>query len=67
MNLWKNFFKSQLDSENPDLFIHCIWYCITGTRLEPIERDTLKELSKIYQSNSIPIIIVYTQAVSKKK
>ena len=63
----EKFIKSQLDSENPDLFIHCIWYCITGTRLEPIERDTLKELSKIYQSNSIPIIIVYTQAVSKKK
>ena len=61
------FIKSQLESENPDLFIHCIWYCITGTRLEPIERDTLKELSKIYQSNSIPIIIVYTQALSKQK
>ena len=63
----EKFIKSQLESENPDLFIHCIWYCITGTRLEPIERDTLKELSKIYQSNSIPIIIVYTQALSKQK
>ena len=63
----EKFIKGQLDSENPDLFIHCIWYCITGTRLEPIERDTLKELSKIYQSNSIPIIIVYTQAVSLLK
>lgn len=62
----EKFIKSQLDSENPDLFIHCIWYCITGTRLETIERDTLRELSKIYQSNSIPIIIVYTQALSKK-
>ena len=63
----EKFIKSQLKSENPDLFIHCIWYCITGTRLEPIERDTLRELSKIYQSNSIPIIIVYTQALSKQK
>jgi GTP-binding protein EngB required for normal cell division len=63
----EKFIKGQLDSENPDLFIHCIWYCITGTRLEPIERDTLRELSKIYQSNSIPIIIVYTQALSKQK
>ena len=63
----EKFIKGQLDSENPDLFIHCIWYCITGTRLEPIERDTLGELSKIYQSNSIPIIIVYTQALSKQK
>ena len=63
----EKFIKVQLDSENPDLFIHCIWYCITGTRLEDIETDTLKELSKIYQSNSIPIIIVYTQALSKQK
>ena len=63
----EKFIKNQLDSENPDLFIHCIWYCITGTRLEPIERDTLRELSLIYQSNSIPIIIVYTQALSKQK
>ena len=63
----EKFIKGKLDSENPDLFIHCIWYCITGTRLETIERDTLRELSKIYQSNSIPIIIVYTQALSKQK
>ena len=63
----EKFIKTQLDSENPDLFIHCIWYCITGTRLEPIERDTLIELSRIYQSNSIPIIIVYTQAISQNK
>ena len=63
----EKFIKSKLESENPDSFIHCIWYCITGTRLEEIERDTLKELSKIYQSDSIPIIIVYTQAVSKRK
>ena len=63
----EKFIKRQLDSENPDLFIHCIWYCITGTRLEQVERDTLKELSKIYESNSIPIIIVYTQSLSDRK
>ena len=58
------FIKGQLDSENPDYFVHCIWYCITGTRLEQTEIDTLKELSKIYKSNSIPIIVVYTRALS---
>ena len=26
--------------------------------------DTLRELSKIYKSNSIPIIVVYTRALS---
>ena len=58
------FIKGQLDSENPDYFVHCIWYCITGTRLEQTEIDTLKELSRIYKSNSIPIIVVYTRALS---
>ena len=60
----ETFIKSQLDSENPDYFVHCIWYCITGTRLEHSEIDTLKELSRIYKSNSIPIIVVYTRALS---
>ena len=61
------FIKGKLEEGNPDYFVHCIWYCITGTRLEQIEIDTLIELSRIYKSNSIPIIIVYTQALSKQK
>lgn len=62
----ETFIKTQLDSENPDYFVHCIWYCITGTRLEQSEMDTLKELSRIYKSNSIPIIVVYTRALSQE-
>ena len=61
------FIKNKLESENPDEFVHCIWYCITGTRLEKIEIDNLKELKGIYQKNSIPIIIVYTQNLSDEK
>ena len=61
------FIKGKLEEENPDYFVHCIWYCITGTRLEQNEINTLKELSRIYKSNSIPIIVVYTQALSKQK
>ena len=36
------FIKGKLEEENPDFFVHCIWYCITGTRLEQTEIDTLK-------------------------
>jgi len=57
------FIQNNLKSGDPDKFVHCIWYCINGTRFEDIEEETLKELSKIYQANSIPIIIVYTQAI----
>ena len=60
------FIKDKLESGNPDEFVHCIWYCISGVRLEEIEMDTLNELRKIYQTNSIPIIIVYTRAVSEE-
>ena len=58
------FIKEKLQSGNPDQFVHCIWYCLSGTRFEDIEEETLEELSKIYKENSIPIIIVYTQALN---
>ena len=48
---------------NPDNFIHCIWYCITGTRFEDIEEKTLSKLASIYDDSKLPIIVVYTQAI----
>ena len=48
---------------NPDNYIHCIWYCITGTRFEDIEEKTLLKLSSIYDEYKLPIIVVYTQAI----
>ena len=62
-----NFINSKLRSENPDEFVHCIWYCITDNRLEDIEIETLNKLASIYKTNSIPIIMVYTQALSNSK
>lgn len=44
-------------------FIHCIWYCITGPRIERSELDYIKRLKKIYSSDKqLPIIFVYTRA-----
>ena len=40
----------------------CIWYCVTGDRFEECERDSLIELMKIYDDETLPIIIVYTKA-----
>jgi len=53
------------DSEHkgPDLFIHCIWYCLTGTRLEETEEWAIRELAKSYVDDKLPIIIVYTRAL----
>ena len=59
----KNFIKSQLDTKEPDNFIHCIWYCWTGARLEESEIDLLNKLTKVYTSETLPVIIVYTNAI----
>ena len=61
------FIKGKLEEGNPDFFVHCIWYCIGGTRLEQIEIDTLNYISKLYKFNPLPIIIVYIQEVSDQK
>ena len=60
----QKFIKDQIKTNNPDQFIHCIWYCWTGTRLEPSEKELFEKLSQQYSLKTIPIIIVYTNAIS---
>ena len=59
------FIKEQLSTNNINNFVSCIWYCITGVLFQQVEEDLLKALRSTYGDNSIPIIIVYTQAVDK--
>ena len=61
-----NYIENRELSGDPDQFIHCIWYCITGTRFENIEEETLIKLSSIYDDSKLPIIVVYTQAIVSK-
>lgn len=60
----QNFIDDKL-KEDPDKYIHCIWYCWKGTRLEDSEVKVLKTLSKLYTNESLPVIIVYTNAIIK--
>lgn len=46
--------------------IHCIWYCISGSRLESVEKNAIRQLRAIYGANEIPIIMVYTQSTDLK-
>ena len=62
----EKFIKEQINSNDPDKFIHCVWYCYTGTRLEGSEIEVLEKMSKQYTSDKLPVIIVYTRALSKK-
>ena len=59
----QRFIKSQIETNDPDKFIHCIWYCWSGTRLEENEMNLFKKLSETYSLETIPIIIVYTRAI----
>ena len=56
--------KKELTND-PDKYIHCIWYCMTGKRFESVEKDCLIELSNLYDNSNLPIIVVYTQCISK--
>jgi len=62
----KEFIGQKIKENNPDKYIHCIWYCWQGTRLEESEINVLKELNKVYYGG-LPIIIVYTNATDKDK
>ena len=57
-----DFINQQIKNNNPNDFVQCIWYCITGNRFEQVEIDLLNSLRDAYDNNSIPIIIIYTQA-----
>ena len=58
----EKFINAQLETNNMNNFVHCFWYCITGTRFEEAENKLLNDLRSSYADNKIPIIIVYTQA-----
>ena len=59
----ENFIQKQLKTKDPDQYIHCIWYCWTGSRLELSEINVLNKLSKQYSLKTLPVIIVYTNAI----
>ena len=64
----EKFIDEQLKTNNPDLYVHCIWYCtipITD-RFQDDECKLLENLGNKYSMKEIPIIIVGTKANSKQ-
>ena len=61
----QNYIMEKIKSN--DEAIHCLWYCITGTRLQEEEYKVICNLRKIYKEKNIPIIIIYTQAIELQK
>jgi len=66
LNEIKTLIKESEEKE-PDSFIHCIWYCISGRRFEiKVEGKIVDELMNTYKDGKIPIIFAYLQAVDKE-
>ena len=61
------FINNQVLTNNPDLFINCIWYCVNGERFEEKELEFIKNLMDIYTDETLPIIVVYTKAYDDEK
>ena len=59
--------QKQISLKDPDQFIHCIWYCVSGDRIQDSERDLLLRLMNTYQDSILPIIVVYTKSTDSEK
>ena len=62
------FIIKQNESGNPDLYVHCIWYCFQphDARIQDDEEQLLINLSKNYSMETLPIILVGTKANSQQ-
>ncbi len=61
--------RSGMSGSDVNKAIHCIWYCINtaSNRLEPEEIEWLRDLARENTVTEVPVIIILTQAFSKKK
>ena len=59
--------KSRIENENRNNYsdyIHCIWYCVSNNGISEKEIEIIQKLKNI--ENSIPIILVYTNAQNEE-
>ena len=64
LEITRNLIINNNNLGDPDKYIHCIWYCTTGQRFEEVEEESMKQLINMYSDNSLPLILVYTLALS---
>ena len=57
----KNTIENLIKENDPNKFIHCIWYCIKSNRFTEEEADNLKRCYDSY-IEKLPIIVVFTQS-----
>ena len=57
----------KIGSKDPNKLIHCIWYCVQGSNIQPSDGNFIKKLLDIYSTYNIPKIFVHIQTYSKKQ
>ena len=62
-----NYIANQNKKRSYNDFVHCIWYCFTGTRLEKSEEEYLKRLRNSYSDVNMPIILIYLNEYNNNK
>ena len=50
-------------NSDPDKFIHCIWYLVSGNRFEDDEGKYIQSLKSLYTNFGLPLLFVYTRAI----
>ena len=58
--------ESLIKKNDPDKFIHCIWYCVSSNRFTEEEVNNLKKCYDFY-IEKLPIIVVFTQSHNQKQ
>ena len=53
-----NYIKEQNKANNYNNFVHCIWYCFKGAKLEDLEIEYLTQLKNAYREVEIPVILI---------
>ena len=61
----RNTIDSLIKENDPDKFIHCIWYCIKSNRFTEEEVNNLKNCYNSY-IEKLPIIVIFTQSHNQK-
>lgn len=59
--------KALINEKNPDKYIHCIWFCIKGERLNKEIQDIIHNCHNLYNIQKLPIILVFTNSYSTEE
>ena len=58
-----NFIKNKFNTNKPENYIDCFWYCICGCKIEQVNFEIIKLLRNKFRE--IPLILIYTKAFDK--